>query len=277
MSTALLENSIIEHTSDLLVAIGKQTEWRSIAVKREFYERKFERGVRKMLVDQCKEVLKNMGQKSKSILNAVTKDADWLFDMTKWRVTFEEFGQYLLPQVIQDRGQEVMGDLVVGVSFDVTDPAVERWVANKTYKFSYEVNAETQKMLRAAFSAGIQEGEGIPQIAKRVRKIYGVDEFQNRARSEMIARTEVLKGSNFAAEQSYIQSGVVEGKEWLNGPNPCDWCAAMNGRVQGLGESYFKLGDSFQVGGKTMKINYESIEYPPIHPRCVCTLIPVLK
>lgn len=189
----------------------RDDESKRVAIWRRFdrslipYERAMASKLRGFFMQQKKEVLSNMEAKSKGI-------SDWMFDVVKYELLFEEFGQLLLPEVVQDRGDEELQRLAVGVSFNVSDPRVTEFLADKIFKFSFKPNETTKNHLRREFAEGLAEGEGIPQLAKRVKKVFG---FAEKYRSVRIARTEILGSSNFGAVESYKQSGVVEKKEWL--------------------------------------------------------------
>ena len=81
-------------------------------------------------------------------------------------------------------------------------------------------------------------------------------------RSERIARSEVIRASNFAATEAFDQSGVVDEVQWLATPDDRidSECADLDGQT-------IKLGSSFASG----------VEYPPLHPNCRCTVVPVIK
>lgn len=274
MTTALIEDHIIEHTSELIVQIGKETKWRAFVQINALWQIRFRRGVRKLFADQGDEVLKNLANAKSALWLVKQPTPQEVFDVPKWRVIFEEFGQLMFPEIIEDRGVSEMADLGVAASFDVTNPETIKYVNNKSFKFSQSVNAETMEALQKGFAEALAKGEGIPEIAKRVESIY---KYADKTRSKTIARTEVVTASNHGAEQAYIQSGVVEGKEWLNAANPCPWCASLQGKIVALGEPYFQLGDSLQVeGAGTMKFNYTDVGFPSLHPNCECTLLPVL-
>lgn len=131
-----------------------------------------------------------------------------------------------------------------------------------TFKFATEVTKYTNQKLRDAFAAGTSEGESIAQLKKRVSSLFGDMEGY---RSERIARTETIRASNFATEEAYRESGVVEGKEWLatRDERTDDECIELDGKV-------IPLGKDFKKGG-------EIVKFPPIHVNCRCTLLPVIE
>jgi len=130
--------------------------------------------------------------------------------------------------------------------------------------------------LRSELIEGMKEGEGVPQLIKRVNTTY---DNWNKVRSETIARSEAMRASNRGAIESYRQSGLVEKKIWItfHDKRTCYSCADLDGKVIGLEDNYFNLGDAPEVierGGRTytFKNDYEDIGSPPRHARCRCTI-----
>jgi hypothetical protein len=156
----------------------------------------------------------------------------------------------------------------VGLSFDVVLPDVLTAITNRANLFSDAVINETRQTLHKVIVDSINVGDGIPQLR---RKIEGLYENMSKARAVRIARTEMIWAQNEGAEQSYIQSGVVEFKEiWTaRDERRCIFCGHMHGKRIRLGETYFNQGESLTVmiDGKprTMQFNYESIFHPPFH------------
>jgi len=123
--------------------------------------------------------------------------------------------------------------------------------------FAEQVNKTTKDKLRKALGEGIAGGEGVSELSERVS---GVFKTRTKAEAERIARTEVISASNGAELEAYKQSGVIEKKEWLAEPDACEICAALDGEV-------VKLNKMFSGG----------FDFPPAHPNCKCTILPVIE
>lgn len=254
-----------------LTEAQKERIWQIFVKRADVHEKLFKKEVIKLFKQQEKEVLDNMpeeGQQSVGVSQVSNKASisDWLFGKRKWRLRFAEMGQLLLPQVIEETGGTELGTLVVGVDFDVANPRVTEFVSKRTFKFAGDVNDTTIEAIRAQLLQGIADGEGIPKLRKRVQEVFA---DATRRRSEMIARSEVIRASNFGAEEAYIQSAVCEGKEWLTAldERTCVWCEDMNGKTMALGKSFFDKGDSLTVGDQAMNFDYDDIQYAPLHPQ----------
>ena len=116
------------------------------------------------------------------------------------------------------------------------------------------VTEEMNKQIIRELGDGIQQGESMPKLAKR---ISGRVDSIGKVRATTIARTETLTAFNQGAELRYAQAGI-ETLEWLSAHDPprvCEECLALD--------------------GTTFRIN-SSHPRPPIHPNCRCTIIPVL-
>jgi hypothetical protein len=206
----------------------------------------------------------------------------WAYKDSEWNKRLQEEGGLFIKEVYGEEGKRVWDDLVLRVgglegAFDIDNPLVQEFIKEYSYKFAQGINETTVGMLQGAMSTGMSEGLGMDGIAKLIR---GVFDNCTKYRSLLIARTETIRASNGAAREAYRQSEVVEGMEWLTTADDrkCSFCAAMDGKVVGLDENFFELGDKLTVGSGankiTMKFDYEAVGYPPLHVQCRCTVIP---
>lgn len=231
------------------------------------------------------ELVKYFGRQKEAVLarfNDVTK----AFDPKDINKVLFEVGvenklaiNVLLPIIkalMEEHGNDVLEELgITDIAFNTTDEAVRFFTTDRGLRGIKALNRVTKSKLRKQLQQGIQLGESIAQIERRIRNVY---EEATRVRSIRIARTEVLKATNQATLEAYKQSGVVTGKEWFTALDEkvCQWCAPMQGRVKALDNDYFIQGESF-VGKEGGKINFEidDVSAPPLHPMCRCTLIPI--
>jgi len=130
-------------------------------------------------------------------------------------------------------------------------------------------------MLRLELREGMAGGESIEELMARIEPIFAGPRATYRA--EMIARTESARASVQGELRSWQESGVVRATIWRAPPDACPYCEAMDGRRVGLGELYFDVGAAHEVPDVgTMRITYEPISGPPLHPNCRCSLEPEL-
>jgi hypothetical protein len=262
--------TLIDHAETRILDLCKSASWRQYERWTRRYRNAVERRMRSFFIQQQKEAIANI-EAGKSFVKGPNQ---WL-DLAKWQIIFEEYGQLFLPEVIGDKGQLEIRDLIIGVDFNVENPRVSAFVERQKFKFSFNTNKTTQDALRKAMQASLAEGEGIPGITKRVNEVFN---FAKKHRAERIARDQVIRASNFGAEQSYIQSGVVAEKEWIVSLDDrlCPYCEPMQGKRMALGMVFFQQGDRLLEGEQQLKLDYEDIFHPPLHPHCRCTLAPVL-
>jgi HK97 family phage portal protein len=136
---------------------------------------------------------------------------------------------------------------VLGVTFDLPDPVTLAYLAESGTAIT-AIQETTRKAVREALQEGLLNGEGLSELANRIKDLPEFD----RRRALLVARTELGQSSNRAAVHSYRASGVVVGIQVLDS-DADEVCAALNGQV-------FPLSDP-----------------PPMlgHPNCVRTLSPV--
>lgn len=253
--------------------------WRNFVRRTQPYEVKFKKTLQGLFRGQEREVLSNMRRnphpnREASIKQVFTKQnwlSDWLFAEMMWRKRFSKEARPFIGGVLEDVGQNELTNLVVGIDFDVSNPEVVAFINKNADKYSFYVNDATIDHLRKQLTAGVAAGESIPELTKRVKNVFG---FAEQFRSTRIARTEIIRASNSGAEAAYMQSGVVEKKEWLTAfdERTCNiGCKELNGRTA-------RLGKSFGKQGVRADLDYTDgdLPHPPLHPSCRCTLIAVL-
>lgn len=160
--------------------------------------------------------------------------------------------------------------------FDPTAGAITRYLESRAFRFATPVTRETNRLLGNALSEGINAGESIPDLKKRVESVFtNIKGY----RSERIARSETIRASNYATQESWKESGVVSGKEWLTAEDEavCPWCGPLDGKVVEIDGDYFKRGSTVTGSdGRPLKLDYETVQHPPLHVNCRCTLVPVV-
>jgi len=256
----------------------KEVLWRQMVAKTDVQEYKMRGLLKDLFKEQEETVLQNIKNAKKGLLGRKIKSGadDLLFDenleIRKWLSVLRPF----LKTIIEDKGRETLGFLGVDGLLDLATERAKRFLEKEGVKFIKEVNKVTAEKLRKTLAEGIEKKEGIPELSKRVNKVF---REAIKSRAEIIARTEVLRATNFATNEGYLQSGVVTKKEWLTAMDErtCPWCNSMDGKIIDVKDTFFKKGDTLEVDGKTTRFDYEHINHPPLHPGCRCTLIPVIE
>lgn len=246
------------------------------------HEGRFMRQTRNEFDREITEVLANLRQHyDKGMPIAKTKDLldDLVFDTEEAiKRLIAAFGP-IYYDVVKEAGTAAY--ILIGMEgFNMADPNVTKYFDKRPKKVSTEVTRETEKQLRATLTEGINSGESMSQLTARVEQTMGAPAG---FRAERIARTETIHATNWASDQAWQQSGVVEKKEWYTAKDEvvCPFCNSMDGKKVGIGKLYYEKGDSLQViddNGKTQTIGFkfDSIQGPPLHVNCRCSLLPVL-
>lgn len=245
---------------------SREQKWQTFIKRQSPYESKFRDKLKELFGEQEKEVLANMKQSPKSVKKSW--EEDWLFNEALWIKRFGKEGKPFIGGVVETVGQSVMGDLAVGIDFDIQNPRVQRYLGDKLAKYSKDVNDTTLEALRKTLREGVEAGESIPNLRKRVQHVFDV---ANKSRAIKIARTETASAANKATLEAYRQSEVVEKKEYLAAlderTRPSH--AAANGQIVGLDEM-FVLGS----GVETEAPGQSGVAEEDIN--CRCTIVPIL-
>ena len=157
-------------------------------------------------------------------------------------------------------------------AFDITDSAVQQWLQKRLELWSVLVNEETGRLINGIIAEANELGESIPQIQARLETTF---RFNDRVRTERIARTEMLSTSNQGHLSAYEQSGVVERIQWLSARDDRvrDDHRAADGQI-------VELGTPFRVGNDLMDAPgvgaNGTLGAPEQVINCRCTTVPVL-
>ncbi len=132
--------------------------------------------------------------------------------------------QDLIKTLYQDVGADIGGEVAKAFEdaksyyplarkkLSISDKAVQYLLDLAGEKVKY-ITSTILDMLRDALAEGVNLGESIPKLAKRIDAFYLDEIIPNR--SEVIARTEVIGASNWASMEAADQSGLTLNKEWL--------------------------------------------------------------
>lgn len=242
------------------------------------YERKFRKVFLPILEDQRSEALYNLEAHASNLAGIIGKDLQGsLFDANAYNNAMSKDIVPVLSSMAETQGGLALtfaGDDTT--EFKVTANLLEL-MRKSTAKMAKNFNQETLDKLSASLTQGIEEGEGLGELKQRVNGLYDLAE---QYRAERLARTETLKTSNAATNWAYKQTGYVKAKEWYANPGACEICDVFDGKVIGLDETYAEVGQSIDYtdskgNEQSYAIDYDTIENPPVHPNCRCTIVPV--
>lgn len=238
------------------------------------YERQYRKTVKPIFREQRKEALFNLEAHASNLIKAAEQK---LFDDAAYDAELVKELTPMLTDLAQTQGGLALvfaGD--TENEFHMTSPILSH-IQQSTQRMATNFNDETLEKLNKTLAEGIQAGEGLSELKKRVNGVYDdIDGY----RSERIARTETLKASNNATAWAYRQTGYVKAKAWAVNPGACEQCNQFDGKTVPLDDPFLGLGESYSVTDEegneiTYTNDYDTVETPPLHPNCRCTIIPV--
>lgn len=150
--------------------------------------------------------------------------------------------------------KETDGELVV----DAIRKRTESWFASWSEELGRLMHISTHKEIADAIKRTIDEGEGIPELTRKIMDGGWRSEYY---KAKRVAVTEVLRAHSVAREEAIQQSPSTDRKEWRhtgahkNEPRPNH--VDMDGQIVPKKEPFKLKG----TDGKT---------YPPMYPRDPC-------
>lgn len=137
------------------------------------------------------------------------------------------------------------------------DKRVLKSLQDVSYKYLYKFTDERQKELKDILYKGIKEGDTVKTIADNIK-----DSFEDISmKSELIARTEVIRVHGEATKVAIKNGGVTSEYKWLTSQkeNVCSKCKPLHGRV-------------FSIDDKRAPMPVKDT-----HPRCSCGIVPYVR
>ena len=123
---------------------------------------------------------------------------------------------------------------------------VEAWMANNTVDLIKLINSNTQKYILQLVQEAIQGNLSVAEFRKKLE----AESKLGRARALRIARTEVIRASNFGAQIGAESIGIPMKKEWLSTPDNRTRDIHMSKEVDG--QIVNSLKEPFMVGGEEL-------------------------
>lgn len=256
----MIEKAVKRHINKF----NRELYWKSFVQKTTPQEKKFKTELQKYFEKQASEIIKNL-EGSKSINKGLIDD---IFDFLKWTKVFKQKFTPLLKAFFMQAGEDQADLWGLAVSFDVLNERAIKYVGDKIDFISAEINETTKRKLQETLQEGVQNGEGIPELSKRIRNLF--EDF-SRKRATTIARTEVIAANNAGSLETY-KLGGVERKEWITAldERTREWHAMADGQIVGVNESFI-------VGGEELMYPGDPAGSPENTINCRCTVAPVVE
>ena len=202
-------------------------------------------------IRQKARLVANMAKKLKSLKRKFSIDS--VFDIKKETALSIDFIVPFIEEFLKEAGMESLATIAPQEIFATDTKRIKKFIDKRSAFFAKSMNNTTLEKLSPTLAEGIANGEGIGDMIKRVENVYS--EFPT-YRSELIARTEATVSNNEGILESFKQSEVVNGKEWITAGDDRvrDAHMAMDGEIVGVDE---KFSDG---------------EVYPSEPNCRCVL-----
>lgn len=169
---------------------------------------------------------------------------------------------------VAEWGDAAYEEVGAAPAFDMYNEAVKDHLEDFSGDRITKINDTTRDKIRKALGEGVDNGEDTGDLAKRIKAVFAE---ASTSRAKTIARTEVMRSSNFASLQGYKQSGLVEKKEWIDTPDD----RTREDHVY-LGEQPpIDIDDDFEVGDFKAQSPGE-FGVPEMDINCRCTVAPAL-
>ncbi len=133
------------------------------------------------------------------------------------------------------------------------------YAARRSGELITAIDETTRTNVRELIGQGIEEGWTNAEFSAHLSDSFTFDG----ARADMIARTETAFAENAGTLDGWKASGLVSEKKWLPDAEACEICLELGA----LGP--IPLDEDFDTED-------DSVDGPPAHPNCECTLIAVL-
>jgi uncharacterized protein with gpF-like domain len=129
-----------------------------------------------------------------------------------FKTSYLAIGQDFAPKVVESFGKAYVPESKAA-SEDPWMKMLLDWISKQSGAKVTQIQGTTLDRLRAQLSEGMESGESIEQISKRISGIYddGIS-----TRSTIIARTEVISASNASSYMGAKSTGLTLNKQWLS-------------------------------------------------------------
>ena len=262
-SIKIVKKKTISKSEQVRKIAEEQEQFRVSLVKtNDIYAKKIKSAISKFASAQEQRIKDKIGVNKKAY-------EDWLFNVKE---ESEELALLLLPLIVElmETQSEDVAHFITGQVLELT-PEIKRESQARILQIAGLYNQETITRLEKTLSDGVTNNESLVQLKKRVEAEF---EAAKGYRAERIAKTESLKASNRTAELVYKYNGFSE-VEWFINPDACEFCRVYAGRTRSFGGVFTKVGSVVEGDdGGMLRVDYDDIDVPPLHPNCECSLIP---
>lgn len=236
------------------------------------YEKVLESATQKLFVDQKKRVLAKMTEENIKSYRTKFKVESIFDEEVEVDITVDLFTP-LFGVLTEEEGKQALEAIGLDPEeFSIDTPTMQEYLRTHTQRFAGGITQTTSDGIRSTISEGLEAGEAIVDIKKRIEEFSGFES----ARAVMIARTETIRAQGEADLVAWKESGVVSSTVWYTAldERTCPECEPMHGVEVATGDEFLSQSDLEDRG---ISVYDGGVDAPPLHPQCRCTLIPVVK
>lgn len=171
-------------------------------------------------------------------------------------------GKSILGGIYKSGRNDVLEGL--GVSFDVipkraVDMAIrEKWHGKNYSQRVWKNTSVAAENAGKIIQSGLADGMSVQDMANQLKEAVGDNSKGALYRASRLIRTDASHYMNKGELEAYKEAQVEE-YEYLAAHDACSDCAEWDGQK-------IKVEDA-----------QEGVNYPPMHPNCRCTTVPVIK
>jgi hypothetical protein len=172
---------------------------------------------------------------------------------------------------MQNEWTEANNSIWINAVFEIWKPKINKYVRDNIKRIADDVDTFTKEQIFDIIEDWNELWLWADKIASNISGKF--DEFKN-IRSLRIARTEITRASNEASEQAYIESWVVEWKQWLAelDDRTSEICQELDWKIVPWWWLFAKKGEVVWW----VVLDYEDLPHCPAHVNCRSTIIPIL-
>lgn len=239
--------------------------WRSADAAVRSLEKRWERAWSKLFNRQAKSALAALeGKRGHKLAERRDTNPDAVFNPNYWRDETRDLAADLYEAVVAQGFARVSSSF--GISFDLGAEDVDQFIQARANQLAGQVTDTTYAAIQDALVEGINEGDGIPELSRRIREVF---ETASSSRATTIARTEVISAYNGSAllGASQLPDDVAAGQEWIatRDDRVREEHLDADGQIRGIGET-------FDVGGTPMAYPGDPAGDPSLTVNCRCTI-----
>jgi len=244
-----------------------ETIWKTKITRTDKYENEVVKIQRKIFNEQEKEILKNLNSKSKAI-----RKEDDMFDEDTSKLVYTAMYTPFFTRMMKIEWTIALKE-ISKEAFDIKK--LNKWIWDDIDRMANDIDDVTKKEIFAIIKSWNEAWLWADAISLNIRSKF--NQYTKKSwRVEKIARTEVTKASNKSQDEAYVQSVVVSQKEWFTALDDrvSPECQVLHWKKVKLSESFLKKGDKDELWNK---VTYETVEFPPRHVNCRCTIRPIIS